>query len=114
MSGDKKSCRSDIEIAREAKKKPIQEIGAKTGIESTDLLPYGHDKVKVKVKVSQDFINSVQGREDGKLILVTAIIPTPACEDKTTTTVGLADGLSRIGKNVMICICGPRWARTSA
>ena len=110
MSGDKKSCRSDIEIAREAKKKPIQEIGAKTGIESTDLLPYGHDKVKV----SQDFINSVQGREDGKLILVTAIIPTPACEDKTTTTVGLADGLSRIGKNMMICICGPRWARTSA
>ncbi len=94
------SYKSDIEIAREANKKPIQEIGAKIGIESTDLLPYGHDKAKV----SQDFINSVQDREDGKLILVTAINPTPAGEGKTTTTVGLGDGLNRIGKNAMICI----------
>ncbi|MEP5080228.1 MAG: formate--tetrahydrofolate ligase, partial [Tateyamaria sp.] len=69
-------------------------------IASADLLPYGHDKAKV----SQDFINSVQDRKDGKLILVTAINPTPAGEGKTTTTVGLGDGLNRIGKNAMVCI----------
>ena len=92
--------KSDIEIAREATKLPIQEIGAKVGIESADLLPYGHDKAKV----SQSFINSVQDRADGKLILVTAINPTPAGEGKTTTTVGLGDGLNRIGKKAMVCI----------
>ena len=92
--------KTDIEIAREADKKPIQEIGAKLGIDSADLLPYGHDKAKV----SQSFINSVQGRADGKLILVTAINPTPAGEGKTTTTVGLGDGLNRIGKNACVCI----------
>ncbi|MBY5931846.1 formate--tetrahydrofolate ligase [Tateyamaria omphalii] len=92
--------KSDIEIAREANKKPIQEIGAKLGIESADLLPYGHDKAKV----SQSFINSVQDRQNGKLILVTAINPTPAGEGKTTTTVGLGDGLNRIGKNACVCI----------
>ena len=92
--------KSDIEIAREAHKKPIQEIGARIGIESADLLPYGHDKAKV----SQSFINSVQNRENGKLILVTAINPTPAGEGKTTTTVGLGDGLNRIGKKAMVCI----------
>ncbi|MEL7091909.1 MAG: formate--tetrahydrofolate ligase [Pseudomonadota bacterium] len=92
--------KSDIEIAREATKKPIQEIGAKLGIDSADLLPYGHDKAKV----SQSFINSVQDRQNGKLILVTAINPTPAGEGKTTTTVGLGDGLNRIGKNACICI----------
>lgn len=92
--------KSDIEIARAANKKPILEIGAKLGMTSEDLLPYGHDKAKV----SQAFINSVQSREDGKLILVTAINPTPAGEGKTTTTVGLGDGLNRIGKKAMICI----------
>ncbi|MGD1881770.1 MAG: formate--tetrahydrofolate ligase [Paracoccaceae bacterium] len=92
--------KSDIEIAREAQKKPIQEIGTKIGIQSSDLLPYGHDKAKV----SQDFIDSVQDRTNGKLILVTAINPTPAGEGKTTTTVGLGDGLNHIGKNAMICI----------
>ena len=92
--------KTDIEIAREANKQPIMEIGAKLGMEPKDLLPYGHDKAKV----SQEFINSVQGREDGKLILVTAINPTPAGEGKTTTTVGLGDGLNKIGKNAMICI----------
>ncbi|MEJ6391526.1 formate--tetrahydrofolate ligase [Gymnodinialimonas ulvae] len=92
--------KSDIEIAREAQKKPIQEIGSKIGIGSDDLLPYGHDKAKV----SQSFINSVQDRANGKLILVTAINPTPAGEGKTTTTVGLGDGLNRIGKNAMVCI----------
>ncbi|SFS99677.1 Formate-tetrahydrofolate ligase [Sulfitobacter marinus] len=92
--------KTDIEIAREASKRPIQEIGEKLGISSDDLLPYGHDKAKV----SQSFINSVQDRADGKLILVTAINPTPAGEGKTTTTVGLGDGLNRIGKNAAICI----------
>ena len=94
------SVKSDIEIARAANKKPIMEIGDKLGIPSADLLPYGHDKAKV----SQKFINSVQDKEDGKLILVTAINPTPAGEGKTTTTVGLGDGLNKIGKNAMICI----------
>jgi formate--tetrahydrofolate ligase len=94
------SVKTDIEIAREAKKKPIQEIGEKLAIPYEELLPFGHDKAKV----SQDFINSVQDRENGKLILVTAINPTPAGEGKTTTTVGLGDGLNRIGKKAMICI----------
>jgi formate--tetrahydrofolate ligase len=94
------SYKSDIEIAREANKKPIQEIGAKLDIPSEHLLPYGHDKAKV----SQDFINSVQSKPNGKLILVTAINPTPAGEGKTTTTVGLGDGLNRIGKRAAICI----------
>ncbi len=94
------SVKSDIEIARAAQKKPIMEIGDKLGIPAADLLPYGHDKAKV----SQKFINSVQDKEDGKLILVTAINPTPAGEGKTTTTVGLGDGLNKIGKNAMICI----------
>ena len=92
--------KSDIEIARAASKRPIQEIGAKLGVESDDLLPYGHDKAKV----SQRLIDSVQDRDDGKLILVTAINPTPAGEGKTTTTVGLGDGLNAIGKKAAICI----------
>ena len=92
--------KSDIEIAREADKKQIQEIGIKLGIESKDLLPYGHDKAKV----SQEFINSVQGNKNDKLVLVTAINPTPAGEGKTTTTVGLGDGLNRIGKKAAVCI----------
>ena len=91
---------SDIEIARDARKQPIQEIGAKLGIPAAHLLPYGHDKAKI----SQEFISSVQDRPNGKLILVTAINPTPAGEGKTTTTVGLGDGLNRIGKRAAICI----------
>ena len=94
------SYKTDIEIAREAKKRPIQEIGAKLGIPSDDLLPFGHDKAKV----SAEFIKAQVGKEDGKLILVTAINPTPAGEGKTTTTVGLADGLNAIGKQAAICI----------
>ena len=92
--------KTDIEIARAAKKRPIQEIGARLGIGADHLLPYGHDKAKV----SQEFIDSVQDRPDGKLILVTAINPTPAGEGKTTTTVGLGDGLNAIGKKAAICI----------
>jgi formate--tetrahydrofolate ligase len=92
--------KTDIEIAREAIKKPIMEIGAKLGIPSEHLLPYGHDKAKV----GQEFIKSLAGRPDGKLVLVTAINPTPAGEGKTTTTVGLGDGLNRIGKKAVVCI----------
>ena len=92
--------RTDIEIARDATKKPIIEIGARLGIPSEHLLPYGHDKAKI----GQDFIKSLAGRPDGKLILVTAINPTPAGEGKTTTTVGLGDGLNRIGKRAVVCI----------
>ncbi len=92
--------KSDIEIARAAKKKLIQEIGAKLGIPTDHLLPYGHDKAKI----SAEYIKSVRGNKDGKLILVTAINPTPAGEGKTTTTVGLGDGLNRIGKKAVVCI----------
>ena len=92
--------KSDIEIARAAKKKPIQEIGARLDIPSEHLLPYGHDKAKV----SAEFIAETRNNTDGKLILVTAINPTPAGEGKTTTTVGLGDGLNRIGKKAAICI----------
>lgn len=94
------SYKSDIEIAREAKKRPIQEIGEKLGIPTEHLLPYGHDKAKI----SQEFIESVRPNKTGKLILVTAINPTPAGEGKTTTTVGLGDGLNRLGKKAMVCI----------
>ncbi len=94
------SYKSDIEIAREANKLPIQEIGGKLGINSSDLLPYGHDKAKV----SEKFIKSLNDKPDGNLILVTAINPTPAGEGKTTTTVGLGDGLNAIGKKAAVCI----------
>jgi formate--tetrahydrofolate ligase len=92
--------KTDIEIAREARKQPILEIGAKLGIPAEHLLPYGHDKAKV----GQAFIRGLSDRPDGKLVLVTAINPTPAGEGKTTTTVGLGDGLNRIGKRAVICI----------
>jgi len=94
------SYKSDIEIAREAKMLPIQQIGAKLNIPEKDLLPFGHDKAKL----SADFIKAQRGGADGKLILVTAINPTPAGEGKTTTTVGLGDGLNALGKKAMICI----------
>ena len=92
--------KTDIEIARAANKKPIQEIGAKLGIPEADLLPFGHDKAKI----SAEFVAAQAGKPDGKLILVTAISPTPAGEGKTTTTVGLSDGLNAIGKQSTICI----------
>ncbi|MBE7184393.1 MAG: formate--tetrahydrofolate ligase [Methylobacterium mesophilicum] len=92
--------KTDIEIARAARKKPIAEIGAKLGIPAEELIPYGHDKAKI----AAGFIKSLQGKPDGKLILVTAINPTPAGEGKTTTTVGLGDGLNRIGKRAITCI----------
>ncbi|MBB3559501.1 formate--tetrahydrofolate ligase [Rhizobium sp. BK512] len=92
--------KSDIEIAREATKKPIFEIGAKLGIPPEQLVPYGHDKAKI----SAEFIAAQEDKKDGKLILVTAINPTPAGEGKTTTTVGLGDGLNRIGKKAIVCV----------
>jgi len=92
--------KSDIEIARAAKKKPVFEIGARLGIPEQDLVPYGHDKAKI----SAGFIAAQADKPDGKLILVTAINPTPAGEGKTTTTVGLGDGLNRIGKKAIVCI----------
>jgi formate--tetrahydrofolate ligase len=95
--------KSDIEIAREAKMKPIMEVGKKLGIPEKDLIPYGH----TKAKVSLDYIDSLKSRKDGKLILVTAINPTPAGEGKTTTTVGLGDGLNRIGKKAMVALREP-------
>jgi len=94
------SFKTDIQIAREADKKPIQEIGAKLGITNDDLIPYGHDKAKVSAK----FIESQANNKPGKLILVTAINPTPAGEGKTTTTVGLGDALNAIGKKAAVCI----------
>jgi formate--tetrahydrofolate ligase len=97
------SVKSDIEIAREARMKPIGEVGKKIGVPDSALLNYG----PYKAKISADFINSVQKNKDGKLILVTAISPTPAGEGKTTTTVGLGDGLNRIGKKAVICLREP-------
>ena len=94
------SPKSDIEIARAASKLPIQQIGDKLGIPTQDLLPFGHDKAKV----SAEFIAAQADKADGKLILVTAINPTPAGEGKTTTTVGLVDGLNAIGKQATVCI----------
>ena len=95
--------KSDIEIARDAKMQPIGEVASKVGIPADALVPYG----TTKAKISFDFINSLKDRPDGKLILVTAISPTPAGEGKTTTTVGLGDGLNRIGKRAMSCLREP-------
>ena len=95
--------KSDIEIAQAADKKPIAEIAAKLGIPADALIPYGADKAKINV----DFIASAQDRPDGKLILVTAVSPTPAGEGKTTTTVGLGDALNKIGKKAVMCLREP-------
>jgi len=94
------SFKSDIEIAREANKLPISEVAKKLNISFQDIVPYGHDKAKI----SESFIKEIPQNKKGKLILVTAINPTPAGEGKTTTTVGLGDGLNAIGKNAAICI----------
>ena len=97
------SVKSDIEIAREAKTKPIAEVAAKIGVPSSALVPYGW----TKAKLTFDYINQIQGNNDGKLVLVTAINPTPAGEGKTTTTVGLGDGLNRIGKKAIMALREP-------
>ena len=97
------SANSDIEIAQAADVRPIADIAAKLDIPQESLIPYGHDKAKINAA----FIRSISERPDGKLILVTAISPTPAGEGKTTTTVGLGDGLSKIGKKAIICLREP-------
>ncbi|MGD9604219.1 MAG: formate--tetrahydrofolate ligase, partial [Gammaproteobacteria bacterium] len=95
---------SDIEIAQAAHKKPILEIAAaQYGIAAEHLVPYGH----YKAKLSLDFIRGLESRPDGRLILVTAISPTPAGEGKTTTTVGLGDALNRLGKRTLVCLREP-------
>lgn len=95
---------SDIEIAQAAKKRPIMALAAERyGIANEHLDPYGH----YKAKVSLDYLDSLKDKPDGKLILVTAISPTPAGEGKTTTTVGLGDGLNRIGRKTIICLREP-------
>jgi formate--tetrahydrofolate ligase len=96
--------KSDIEIAQAAKKRPIMELAKeKLGIAPENLDPYGH----YKAKVSMDYIKSLKDRPNGKLILVSAITPTPAGEGKTTTTVGLTDALNKIGKKAMLCLREP-------
>ena len=97
------SVKSDIEIAQAADIRPIAEIAAKIDIPVEALIPYGHDKAKI----SADFIKANGKNADGKLILVTAVSPTPAGEGKTTTTVGLGDGLNIIGKRAVICLREP-------
>ncbi|HSL80957.1 MAG TPA: formate--tetrahydrofolate ligase, partial [Pseudolabrys sp.] len=96
--------KSDIEISQTAKKRRILDVAKeKLGIAPENLEPYGH----YKAKVSMDFINSLKGKKDGKLILVTAITPTPAGEGKTTTTVGLTDAHNHIGKKALHCLREP-------
>ena len=94
---------SDIEIARAAKMQPISQIGAKLGIPEDAVVPHG----RTKAKIDLDFISGLRDRPDGKLVLVTAMTPTPAGEGKTTTTVGLGDALNRIGRNAAICLREP-------
>ncbi len=95
--------KSDIEIARDAKLRPIRDIAEKLGIPAEATLPFGHHIAKIDL----GFIESLRAKPDGKLILVTAINPTPAGEGKTTTTVGLGDGLNRMGKKAAICLREP-------
>jgi formate--tetrahydrofolate ligase len=95
---------TDIEIAQKAKLKRISEIATgRLGIPEESVEPYGH----YKAKLTNEFVESLKGKPDGKLILVTAISPTPAGEGKTTTTVGLGDAMNRIGKNALICLREP-------
>jgi formate--tetrahydrofolate ligase len=95
--------KSDIEIARAASLLPIRVIGEKLGVPEDAMLAYG----PTKAKLSHDFVASLQSRANGKLILVTAITPTPAGEGKTTTSVGLSDGLNRLGKHSLVCLREP-------
>ena len=95
--------KTDIEIARAAKMQPIVQVAQKIGIPEDSVINYG----KYKAKVSLDFIDSLKDKSDGKLILVTAMTPTPAGEGKTTTTVGLGDALNAIGKKTIICLREP-------
>jgi len=95
--------KTDIDIAREVTGEHINVIGAKLNIRKEDLVPFGHDKAKI----TWNAIDSAQKNKDGKLILVTAVTPTPAGEGKTTTSVGLTDGLNKIGKQTTVCLREP-------
>ena len=95
--------KTDIEIAQEAKMKPITQIAAQLGLEEESVIPYGRYKAKIDHRLLEDRAD----RPDGKLILVTAINPTPAGEGKTTTSVGLADGLRKLGKNAVAALREP-------
>ena len=96
--------KTDIQIAQEASIRPILDVAKKRlGIEPKDLLLYGH----YKAKISLDYLWTLDSRPNGKLILVTAITPTPAGEGKTTTTVGLGDALNKLGKKALICLREP-------
>jgi formate--tetrahydrofolate ligase len=95
--------KQDIEIAREASLRPILEVGAGLGIPSESLVPYGH----TKAKISLDYVDSLAGRPLGKLILMTAMSPTPAGEGKTTVAIGLTDALNRLGKKASVCLREP-------
>jgi formate--tetrahydrofolate ligase len=98
------SPKSDIEISQAATKRPIAEVAhERLGIAAKDLEPYGHYKAKISI----DYIKTLKDRPNGKLILVSAITPTPAGEGKTTTTVGLTDALNHIGKKAMLCLREP-------
>ena len=94
---------SDIEIARATRLKPIAEIAAKIGAPESALRPFG----RFIAKLEYDFLRSLKDRPDGKLILVSAISPTPAGEGKTTTTIGLGDALNRIGRKTIVCLREP-------
>ncbi|MGD9264056.1 MAG: formate--tetrahydrofolate ligase, partial [Methyloceanibacter sp.] len=99
-----KKPKTDIEISQAASMRPILDVAKeKLGIDAEDLIPYGH----YKAKVSLDYIDSLEDKPDGKLVLVTAITPTPAGEGKTTTTVGLGDALNLIGKKTIMCLREP-------
>ena len=95
-----KNPKSNIEIAQEAEMRPIGAIAEKLGIPDSAIEPYG----KYKAKVALDYVRALPDKPDAKLILVTAITPTPAGEGKTTTTVGLGDALNLIGKKAMLCL----------
>ena len=95
--------KSDIEIARDAKMQPIVQVAEKLGIPESQLIPYGHTKAKINL----DYLQSLQSQPNGKLILVTAMSPTPAGEGKTTAAIGLADAMNRLGKNASVCLREP-------
>ena len=95
--------KSDIEIARDAKMRPIFSVGEELGIPTESMIPYGH----TKAKISLDYIDGLSGQPHGKLILMTAMSPTPAGEGKTTTAIGLTDALNRIGKQASVCLREP-------
>ena len=95
--------KSDIEIARAAKMQPISKIADKLGIPESELIPYGQTKAKINL----DYLQSLQSRPNGKLVLVTAMSPTPAGEGKTTAAIGLADAMNRLGKNTSVCLREP-------